>query len=200
MKRFAIPAIALGAALVFVPAPTRAALAPDEVARLMNGEAIVEETVIERNDRRFVGGLSYLVVEADAARLSTLARDVRRFAQLLPHVSDAKLLGLTPAGRAKVRVTHEVGPFHGGYTIVIGFEDEGRLGRFWIDRTADNDVDDAWGFVRLTPLAPTAKGDRTLVTYAILFDLGPGVLRTMFESRIQKAALDYPRRLADAAH
>jgi hypothetical protein len=74
------------------------------------------------------------------------------------------------------------------------FGEKGRFGRFWLDPSADNALEDAWGFIRLTPL----PNGRTLVTYGLLFDLGSGVIRALFEGKIRKAALEYPRRLAYA--
>ena len=59
----------------------------------------------------------------------------------------------------------------------------------------DNDLADGWGYLRLTPL-PAGK---TLVTWAVLFDVGEGVTRALFEAKMQRAALDVPRRLAHAA-
>lgn len=175
--------------------PARAAFTAAERARLAKGELVVEPLDLDRGDARYIGGLAYQIIDEDWERLSTISRDVTRFHELLPYVSSATLLDIDAEGVARVRVVHEVGPFHGAYTTKIAFSENGKKARFWLDREAQNDVENAWGFVRFTPLP---GGKRTLVTYALLFDLGEGLL-AMFESRIRDAALSYPRKLADAA-
>ncbi|GAC1367005.1 MAG: hypothetical protein NVSMB47_18220 [Polyangiales bacterium] len=193
-------AAVLGTALALVVTAgarrVQAGFSAEERGRLARGEAVVEETEVDRGDRQLVGGVVYLIVEADCDRLSTIARDVSRFHELLPHVDAAQLVDVAPSGVARVRIAHSVGPMSGGYTLKMAFSDEGRSARFSLDKTASHDVDEVWGFLRLTPLG---GGRQTLVTWGILFDLGPGVLRALFESRIRAAALSYPRRLADAA-
>jgi hypothetical protein len=141
-----------------------------------------------------VGGVSYFVASAPIDRLSTVARDPSRLKDLLPAVQRVELLSISPAGVARVHVTHKLGFTHGSYTFLCMFAEQGRFGRFWLDPSADNALEDAWGFIRLTPL----PNGRTLVTYGLLFDLGSGVIRALFEGKIRKAALEYPRRLAYA--
>ena len=153
--------------------------------------------VFERGASHYAGGVSYAIVPRRVDVVSRIVRDVSQLRWLLPYVADVEVVSVAPSGRAKVRVTHEFGPFRGGYTFFIEFSDRGRRARFWIDTSADeNAVGNAWGFLRLSA---TGDGSRTLVAYGVYFDLGPGMVRTFFESRIQRAALRYPRRLADVA-
>jgi hypothetical protein len=183
------------ASIAAVAPSAHAAFSAEQKARLARGDLVIEELDLARGDGHYVGGLAYEIVDADWKRLSAITRDVSRFAELLPHVTSAKLLGIDELGVARVRVEHAVGPFTGGYTTKIAFSEGGMRARFFLDKSAQNDVEAAWGFVRFTPVD---GGARTLVTYAILFDLGQGFL-SMFESRIRTAALSYPRKLADAA-
>jgi hypothetical protein len=181
-------------ALLAVATPA-SALSGLEKARLAEGESIVEPATLLRDDHRFVGGVTYRVVDADAARLSQIIRSPERWRELLPRVSDVRLGRIDEHGRGHVRLTHSFGPFTGSYSVVIAFTDRGRSARFWIDKTEDNALSDGWGFMRLTPL----PGGKTLVTWGVLFDLGDGVTRSLFESKIQRLALEFPRRLAHAA-
>lgn len=176
------------------PRRASAAFSPDQQARLDAGELVVEPLEYSLGDRKFVGGVSYTVATAPIEQLSVAMRDPTRLSELLPSVEKVELLSVSKTGVGRVRVTHKLGFTRGSYTILCLFHDAGRLGRFWVDPTADNAVDDAWGYMRLTPL----PGGRTLVTFALLFDLGPGMLRALFERRIQRLALEYPRRLAHA--
>ncbi len=191
-RALVVGALAL-AATTAVPRAS-AGFSDDEQARLDRGELVVAPVVYERGERTFVGGVSYFEATAPIERLSVVARDPSRLKDLLPAVEQVELRSISTAGVAKIHVRHKLGFTHGGYTFLCLFQDHGRYGRFWLDPTADNVLADAWGFIRLTPL----PNGRTLVTYGLLFDLGPGMLRALFEGKIRKAALEYPRRLAHA--
>ena len=186
---------ALLAAAVLAFSPSASALSSVEKARLAQGESIVEPTSLVRDDHRFDGGVSNNIADADAARLSQLIRTPERWRELLPRVSGVELGAIDEHGRGHVRLTHKFGPFTGSYSVVIAFSDKGRSARFWIDRSQENALSDGWGFVRLTEL----PGGKTLVTWGVLFDLGDGLTRSLFEAKIQRLALEFPRRLAHAA-
>ena len=191
-------ALAIVVATLTLTAPSARAstsLSGDQQRALDTGELVVAPLEYARGDQHFVGGVSYFVASAPIERLSMVARDPARWRALLPNVESAELVSVSKAGVARVRVTHRLGFTRGGYTLVCAFQDHGRFGRFWLDLGADNALEDGWGFVRLTPLSD----GRTLITYGLLFDLGPGLLHALFEGRIRRAALEYPRRLAHAA-
>jgi hypothetical protein len=193
----ALLALALGTAALLATLPARAEFTADDAARLARGEMVTEESDYVRGYDQFVGGVSYLIVPQRWERLSETARDVKKLPVVLPYVKSIKLLRVAPSGRATVRVEHQFGIMPAGYTVVYEFKDGGRFGRFWLDPTADNSLHDAWGFVRLTPIG---DGSRTLVTVGILFDLGAGLFRNLFESRIKHLVLALPRRLANATN
>ncbi len=174
----------------------RAELEPAQKAALAAHQVVIETTEKKLGAQHFVGGLAYLVIDRTPEQLSNIVRDVDRFRELLPACIEAKLVSVSPGGVARVHLVHQLGPISGGYTMKIAFTEGGMLGRFWLEHDPGGALDDGWGFVRLTPID---DGAHTLVTWGVLFDLGPGVLRALFEGRIQKAALAYPRRLADAA-
>lgn len=192
LARVLITTIVAASLLCASPA---SALTVAENARLARRETVVVETTHRRNGGKLVGGVAYRIIDADADRVSAIFRDPKRWSEILPRVREAKLVSVEKNGQAHVRVTHALGMFSGSYEVVLAFTDHGHYGRFWVNRNVDNDLNDGWGFVRLTPL-PHGK---TLVTWAVLFDVGDGITRTLFESKMQRAALDVPRRLAHAA-
>ncbi len=104
-------------------------------------------------------------------------------------------MSISRGGVAHGRVLPRVGFTRGRYTLLCALQDHGRFGRLRLDPGADNALEGGWGFVRLTPLSD----GRTLITYGLLFGLGPGLPHAFFEGHIRRAALGYPRRLAHAA-
>jgi hypothetical protein len=183
-------------AIASVAAPARASFSADEERTLDEGGSVVHTLTYARGDHRYVGGIAYRIVDRPADQLSRIARDVSRSRDLLPNVVDARLVSLDGNGVAIVSFEHAIGPFSGSYTLAVQFSEGGNLGRFWIQPTPDGVVADGWGFVRLTTLATPS---RTLVTYALLFELDEGIVRTLFETRIRNLALEFPTRLAHAA-
>jgi hypothetical protein len=183
------------AAAIFAYASNAHAFTSVENERLARRESIVEPTTLQKGGGRFVGGLAYRIIDADADHISKVFRTPARWTEVLPRVREAELVKVDEKGQAHVRVTHQFGLFRGSYDLVVAFTEQGRFGRFWIDQHGDNDLVDGWGYLRLTPL-PAGK---TLVTWAVLFDVGEGVTRALFEAKMQRAALDVPRRLAHAA-
>jgi hypothetical protein len=68
-----------------------------------------------------------------------------------------------------------------------------RVVRFWLDPSEPHSVDDVWGFFRATRY----DDQRSLVSVGALVDLGPGVIRMLFEQRIQRSILRMPNRIRD---
>jgi hypothetical protein len=111
-------------------------------------------------------------VAADSAKNARIARDAG-------HAGGDALVQATQ-GTALVQAT---------YTLRLHLS--GREVRFWMDPRRSHDISDAWGFLRAVPL-----GDgRTLVTYGVLIDMGPGLLREMFEERGRDLALSVADRV-----
>ena len=59
--------------------------------------------------------------------------------------------------------------------------------RFWLDPRYAHDLNDANGFFHVE-----SRGDKTLLTYLVMVDLGSGLFSRLFEGRIRKAALSTP--------
>jgi hypothetical protein len=62
-----------------------------------------------------------------------------------------------------------------------------------MDPSLPHDIEDAWGFFRADP---TDDG-HTLVTYGVLFDMGNGLLRDLFETKVLAMAMTVPDRMRD---
>jgi hypothetical protein len=78
-------------------------------------------------------------------------------------------------------------------SYVLRVHRDGAVVRFWMDESREHDIEDAWGFFRAEP---TGDG-RTFVTYGILVDMGDGLLRDLFETRMRQLALEVPDMVRD---
>jgi len=184
-------AAAVSAAALGVSSGARAdGLTSDESTRLVRGDVVTRTQQLDRGPRHYVGGVSYAIVDATPAELAALVDDVSTWRRILPRTREARRIG-TDGGDVLAEITHGSLFVSVGYTMRL--HREGNEVRFWLDRTRPHDIDDAWGYIRSQPMAD----GRTLVTWAILVDMGNGMLRDMFESKVQQMALTVPERVKD---
>ncbi len=176
------------------PAPP---VAQDEAVRLDQGETVTYEQTVEERGHRYVGGLTYTVIDATPAELSRLFEDVGAYRQLLPRTKQARLVGQN-AGDFFVELRQGNSLVEASYTIRVHPQVDATTGtaeyRFWLDRSKPHGIDDAWGYFRVQQLSDGASGaPRALLTYGILVDVGPGLVRDLFEGRLRALALTVPQ-------
>lgn len=188
MERLArmLPAVATACVLALGSATARAdALNATEATRLLRGETVARTQDLQRWHRRYVGGVTYKILDATTGDLEALLDDVSSWRRFLPKTRDAERVGAV-GDDPLVRVTHGSALVQVGYTLRV--HRDGNVVRFWLDPSRAHDIEDVWGFFRAEPM-----GDgRTLVTYGILIDMGDGILRDMFEPRVRELALEVP--------
>lgn len=161
-----------------------------ESARLERGETVIREQTVERGDRHYVGGVTYTVLDVSAAELSALLDDVSTYRHLLPRTKQARQVG-TDHGDALVELVQGNALYEATYTIRV--RKTGREMRFWLEPTRPHEIDDAWGFFRLEPFTSPSGEERVLLTYGVLVDVGPGIVRELFEERVRAAMLSVPQ-------
>jgi hypothetical protein len=163
-------------------------LLPAETSRLLQGETVVRFQSLALGAKRYVGGLAYAIVDAPVDDLAPLLDDVNAWKRILPKTRSARRIGAI-GGDSLVAMTHGTAFVEASYTMRVHREDNAM--RFWMDRRRSHDIEDAWGFLRAEP---TADG-RTLITYGVLIDMGPGLMRDLFEDSVRRLALSVPDRV-----
>ena len=185
------------AAIAFVCAsatasPARAdGLRPDESARLARGETVIRAQTLERGDRRYVGGLTYTIVDASAAELAGLLEDVGALRRVLPKTKRARVVETTSDGDQLIELAQGNALVEAEYTIRV--RREAGEARFWLEPSRPHAIDDAWGFFRYQPFVSATGEQRVLLTYGVLVDVGPGIVRELFEERVRAALLSVPQ-------
>jgi hypothetical protein len=166
-----------------------------ETARLMHGSPVVRTAEVQRWGRRYVGGMSYAVVDARAREVSALIDDVATWQKILPKTRSARVVGFA-GDDPLISVTHGTALVQATYTIRV--HREGSVVRFWLDSSRPHDIEDIWGFMRVEPVPSQADGadqGQALVSYGVMVDMGPGLLRDLFESHVRDLALTVPGRV-----
>jgi hypothetical protein len=160
---------------------------------LLAGQRVERPLAFRTRHGEYVGGVAYQMVSAEAAAVLAMLEDVEQLPELLPRTESARLLGATPRGK-RIALTQGAGPFLASYGIeLVRVEERDEL-RFWLDPSTPHDIRDVWGFFRAEPHA----NGKALVTVAIAVDLGPGLVRSLFEDRIQALLLRSVSRIRDA--
>ena len=200
-KRLAASAAVAGAVVlsqVLTVGDARAdALTIEESARLARGETVSRLQTTERNDHRFVGGVTYTVIDSTPAEMASLLDDVSSYRHLLPKTKSARLVG-NKNGDALIELRQGNAVFETSYTVRVHREPSaGGSGgggsetvRFWLDPSHPHGIDDAWGFFRVDVLPEPGK---VLLTYGVLVDMGEGIGRMLFEEKVRGLMLSVPQ-------
>ena len=182
-----------GSSAARAAASVEASLSASEELRLAHGEAVTRPQDLERGDQRYVGGVGYAIVDGSSQEMAEVLTDVNAYRAILPHTKEARLVG-RDGPDALVELTQGNLLFDATFTVRLRREGNGV--RFWLDRSLPHGIEDAWGFFRWQPLAQVKPGTpRVLLSYGVLVDVGPGVVRDLFEDKIQWIVLTVPARV-----
>jgi hypothetical protein len=182
MRRPALALVAI-AFLLCSSAPARAdALSGAEADRLIHGQTVSRRQETRLGMRRYVGGVTYAIVDWAPDDVTSLLYDLRLWHRFIPKAREVRRLSAA-GGDPRVEISHGTPLISVKYSMRV--KREGRAVRFWMDPTMPHDIEDIWGFFRLAPL----PNGRTLITFGILIDLGDGMLRDLFENLVRELAV-----------
>lgn len=147
--------------------------------------------VIEKNGGRYVGGVSYQIVRASPAEVLAALGSPSELPAMLPRTKSARVVGVGARG-ARIELTQGTALVDATYTVKLRRTGPGAL-RFSLDRSRPHGIRDVFGYVRARPFG---RG-RSLLTVAVALDVGPGLVRALFEERIARVVLSTPRHIRD---
>jgi hypothetical protein len=206
LRAFSVSLVLAAVLGVALPAdartPAPGALERGEREQLLAGDVVRRPLTFEKAGGRYVGGTSYQLVRAGPEEVLAALGSVETLPQALPRTKRARLVDIR--GRlARVELVQGNALVEARYTVALERVSERNELRFWLDRSRPHDIDDVWGYFRVVPFG---KG-QSLVTVAVALDVGPGLVRMLFEERIREVILATPvhikrfiepRALADA--
>jgi len=190
------------ALLLCAPAPATAeprprhvtaarAFSAGERGALDAGRMVSRAMRFEHGGGRYVGGVSYQVVEARPELVLAALSDVRNWPDALPRTKSARLLD-SQNGVSRVELVQGGALVDARYTVVLSQADPETI-RFWLDPSAPHDIRDVWGFFRVREL----PGGRSLITVGAALDLGDGIARMLFEDKIAGMLLRAPHKIRE---
>jgi hypothetical protein len=192
MRRFAVILTLVSALCASTTRSARAdGLTADESARLARRETVIREQTFERGDHRYVGGVTYTVMDASAGEVAAVIDNVESLRRVLPRTKTARVVGVSN-GDQLLEITSGNAVMEAAYTLRIRRDRRNEV-RFWLDPSKPHGIDDAWGFFRYEPFVGPSGEERVLLTYGVLVDVGPGIVRELFEERVRSALLSVPQ-------
>lgn len=176
------------------PESTTRSLIPPELSAserrdITDGLLVKKKSVLFRNGKKYVGGLSFLFVRATPEVVLSDIFSAEAALRWMPQTLSATTLEGS-GDHLLVRFEQGEKPFVATHTLHFWRDD---LAIRWkLDPTRPHDIDDAWGF-----LSATAFDGGSIVTLGIQIDLGDGVVRAFAEAEIQDTVLGTPRDIKD---
>lgn len=171
------------------PSGDAAKLTRHERDALHAGGMISRALRFRHDGGRYVGGVSYQVVDARPELVLAALSDVSNWPEALPRTKSARLLE-SRDGLSRVELVQGSSLVDARYTVVLDRADAETI-RFWLDPSAPHDIRDVWGFFRVREL----PGGRSLITVGAALDLGDGITRMLFEDRIANMLLRAPHKI-----
>jgi hypothetical protein len=167
---------------------------PAEQQRLETGQVVHHERALTRGDAHYLGTVSYELVKARPSTIMAAFSETTALSTILPNTKRASLIEATEQ-HLRVELVQGNDWADATYTVYLAAESESGV-RFWLDRSRPHDIEDAWGYFRVTPF----DGSRTLVTVAVAVDIGSGLFRRLLTGAVQTCILttpDYIRRYSE---
>ncbi|MGH7328346.1 MAG: hypothetical protein ACREJX_08355, partial [Polyangiaceae bacterium] len=157
-------------------------------------EQVSYAQVEDIHGRHYVGGVAYAILDATPEQFFDILEDTNAWEAVLPKTKYATRVA-SEKNEERVELHQGNALVDATYTLHLVREPENRRVRFWLDLSRPHTIDDAWGFFRYDVVSKPGEPSRLLVSYGALVDVGPGILRELYENRLHIAMLTVPERL-----
>ncbi|HKU37410.1 MAG TPA: SRPBCC family protein [Polyangiales bacterium] len=166
------------------------AFSSQEERALRAGQLVVRPTEVVRGEARLMGGLSWQLISAPPERVWRTVNDVRAYPHFLPAVEEARLIEQVGAEQ-RLFIRHRLGFVNASYFVLATPDHAAARMSFRLDRTRPSSIRDAFGELRVTPY----PDGRSVVSLAILADVGEGLVAGLVRSNVHEWMLRVPEQL-----
>lgn len=161
-----------------------------EQARLSRGSLVTRSSVRARGQLRLIGGTSWQVVRQPADVVWRAVNDTSRYPDMLPRVSEARVVSRERGGRT-VYVRHGGGGVDARYYLRARVDGGRKDMRFGLDDRRPHTIRAAYGFLTVRAWRP----GQSLITYGVMADVGTGVLVGLLRPTIHAWILRVPQTM-----
>ncbi len=162
-------------------------LSEEEQRALASGQTVQRPFIVERGGRRYIGGVCYQRVDVPPERVLHHLYSVEAVPEWLPDTRSADLEAKDAKG-LNIRLVQGEGVYRVAYSLRVERKRDEAL-FFWLDTKSAHDVRDVWGAFRVAPMNDDKS---SLITVTVALDLGPTLVRMVFEEEIHETILHIP--------
>ena len=182
----------LCAITVTFAAPSRSLSSSDELTDedkklLMAGELVMRLKSEQRGTLKLIGGQSWQIMDVPVGVAWQALADLSGYKNFIPLVTESDVHH--QAGNdADLAIRQQWGPIDVRYVFQTTLDPDRNSVVFRVDHSQPHDIRAGWGFMRVRPF----KGNRTLVSFGALVDIGDGVFVSIIRPAIRRDLLRIP--------
>jgi ribosome-associated toxin RatA of RatAB toxin-antitoxin module len=182
----------LSIVMVPIAVPSRSFSSSDQLTSedkklLMSGELVMKQKNEQRGAYKLIGGQSWQIVDVPVQVAWEALANLSGYKSFIPLATESDVTH--QAGlEADLAIRQEWGPIDVRYVLQTTLEEERRSMVFRVDHSKDHDIRAGWGFLRIRPF----KGNRTLVSFGALVDIGDGVFVSIIRPAVRRDLLRIP--------
>ncbi len=182
----------LCAAAVTFAAPSRSLSSDDKLTDadkklLVAGELVTKQKNEQRGSLKLIGGQSWQIVDVPVEIAWQAVADLPRYKHFIPLATESKVKHQA-GNEADLAMRQQWGPIDVRYVFQTTLDPDRRTMVFRVDHSQDHDIRAGWGFMRVRPF----KGDRTLVSFGALVDIGDGIFVSVIRPAVRRDLLRVP--------
>ena len=160
----------------------------DEDKRLLvSGELVVKQKNEQQGSLKLIGGQSWQIVDVPVDIAWQAVADLSRYKRFIPLATES-VVKHQAGNEADLAMRQQWGPIDVRYVFQTTLDPDGHSMVFRVDHSQDHDIRAGWGFMRVRPF----KGNRTLVSFGALVDIGDGIFVSIIRPAVRKNLLRIP--------
>jgi ribosome-associated toxin RatA of RatAB toxin-antitoxin module len=160
----------------------------DEDKRLLvSGELVVKQKNEQQGSLKLIGGQSWQIVNVPVDIAWQAVADLSRYKRFIPLATESDVKHQA-GNEADLAMRQQWGPIDVRYVFQTTLDPDGHSMVFRVDHSQDHDIRAGWGFMRVRPF----KGNRTLVSFGALVDIGDGVFVSIIRPAVRRNLLRIP--------
>ena len=162
-------------------------LTDEDKKLLMAGELVMKQKNEQRGSYKLIGGQSWQIVDVPVDIAWQAVADLPRYKNFIPLATETDVKH--QAGEeADLAIRQQWGPIDVRYVFQTTLDPDGHSMVFRVDHSQAHDIRAGWGFMRLRPF----KGNRTLVSFGALVDIGDGIFVSIIRPAVRRDLLRLP--------
>ena len=162
-------------------------LTDEDKKLLMSGELVVKQKNEQQGSLKLIGGQSWQIVDVPVDIAWQAVADLSRYKRFIPLATESDVKHQA-GNEADLAMRQQWGPIDVRYVFQTTLDPDGHSMVFRVDHSQDHDIRAGWGFMRVRPF----KGNRTLVSFGALVDIGDGIFVSIIRPAVRKNLLRIP--------